>query len=106
MLGDGRATEREPLTEFAGGKWLPAQHFKQLATHWISQRREHTVADTVAAGHAGNYMSEIPDMSTISDALGLSASQGPIRGRSAAGKPRRHHGASLWRWQVRFAGTE
>jgi hypothetical protein len=45
-----------------------------LPPHRVSQRREH-VADAVASaigrGHDRQYMSEEPDMSTISDTFGL-----------------------------------
>jgi len=74
VLGDGGAAQLEPVTEFSGGQWLPGENLEQLPPHRVSQRREN-VADAVASaigrGHDRQYMSEKPDMSTISDTFGL-----------------------------------
>ena len=70
VLGDGGAAELEPVTEFAGGKWLPGENLEQLPPHRVGQRRENVAnAVTRAVGHNRQYMSEKPDMSTMSDTL-------------------------------------
>jgi glyoxylase-like metal-dependent hydrolase (beta-lactamase superfamily II) len=70
VLGDGGAAELESVAEFPGGQGLPGENLKQLPPHRVSQRREN-VADALASGvgrgHDRQYMSEKPDMSTISD---------------------------------------
>ena len=37
VLGDGGATELEPIAEFPGGQWLPGEDLKQFPPHRVSQ---------------------------------------------------------------------
>lgn len=64
VFGHSGATQLELLAEFARRHRLPGEDLQQLPPNRIRQGQK----DAVRVCHTGQYMSAIPDMSTMSDA--------------------------------------
>lgn len=66
VLRHRRPAQRELIAERTCGLWLLGEYLQKPAAHRTRQRRE----DVICCGHDNHDMSEITDMSTISDTSG------------------------------------